>query len=247
MKISNEQIQFYKKNGYLIIEDLISPEEVTAYRKIYEDFLSGKINTHNYRSDLSGASDKQAVEKITQIMVPSRIFPELLKMTYHQKAISIAKQLSSGDMELDFDMLIDKAPFTNSPTPWHQDCAYWIDMPDTRATSCWLALDEVYEENGCMWFVPESHKKPMRTHKATTKGGALQCEASEDEGIAVRLKPGSCTFHHGQTLHYSRGNSTANRRRAFITNFRPEKMIAFERSQGFDHTSDRKVRNEKAN
>ena len=246
MKVSEEKIQFYQKNGYVIIENMISAGEVKGYRKIYEDFLSGKINTANNRSDLSGASNKKGVEKITQIMVPSRVYPNLLQMAFHQKSLSIAKQLSGEDMELDFDMMIDKAPFTNSPTPWHQDCAYWIDMPDTRATSCWLALDDVYEKNGCMWFIPGSHKLPMRTHKPANNGGALECNASESEGIAVQLKPGSCTFHHGLTLHYSRGNSTDKRRRAFITNFRPEKMIAYERSQGFDHTSDRKVRNEKA-
>jgi ectoine hydroxylase-related dioxygenase (phytanoyl-CoA dioxygenase family) len=247
MKVSKEKIQFYKENGYVVIENLISSEEVDRYREIYENFLSGKINAGSNRSDLSGAADNQETEKITQIMVPGKIFPELLQMPFHQKALNIARQLSGEDMELDFDMLIDKAPFTDSPTPWHQDCAYWIDMPDKRATSCWLALDEVFEENGCMWFVPTSHKKPLRPHQPAAKGGgALECEASENEGVAIKLKPGSCTFHHGQTLHYSRGNSTANRRRAFITNFRPKKMIELERSRGFDHTGDRKVRNEKA-
>ena len=246
MKISALQKQFYQENGYLVVENLINNDEVEHYRNIYEDFLSGKIVTGAYRSDLSGSKENEVVEKITQIMVPSKIYPELLKMVYHQRALNIAQQLSGEDMELDFDMLIDKAPFTNSPTPWHQDCAYWIDMPDKRATSCWLALDEVFEENGCMWFIPGSHKKPVRSHKSVVEGGALQCEASESEGIAIKLKPGSCTFHHGQTLHYSRGNSTEKRRRAFITNFRPEAMIAFERGQGYDHTGNREVKNEKA-
>ena len=247
MKISEDKIQFYNINGFVVIEDLISQDEVELYRKIYQNFLSGKIDASQHRSDLSGENDNQPVEKITQIMVPSRIFPDLTKMAFHQRSLSIAKQLSGEDMALDFDMLIDKAPFTNSPTPWHQDCAYWIDMPDKRATSCWLALDEVFKENGCMWFIPGSHKKIVRPHYPIIKGGALTCKASESEGVAIQLRPGSCTFHHGQTLHYSRGNSTEKRRRAFITNFRPEKMIAFERSQGYDHTGDREVKNVQAN
>lgn len=72
------------------------------------------------------------------------------------------------------------------------------------------------------------------------------CDASEDEAVAVEIKPGSCVFHHGGTLHYSRGNPTDKRRRAFITNFRPESMIRYEREKGFDHTGDRKVNNEEA-
>ena len=51
--------------------------------------------------------------------------------------------------------------------------------------------------------------------------GALQCDGTEAEGVFVELKAGSCVLHHGATLHYSRGNSTALNRRAFIVNFRP--------------------------
>lgn len=98
-----------------------------------------------------------------------------------------------------------------------------------------------------MWYVPGSHLQPVRFHTPSGKGGgALQCEATESEGIAVEINSGDCVFHHGGTLHYSRGNSTELRRRAFITNFRPKAMIEYERNQGYDHTGKRKVRDESA-
>lgn len=115
-------------------------------------------------------------------------------------------------------------------------------MPDKRAVSTWVALDDVRKENGCMWFVPQSQKEALRPHKQTGKGGALQCQATEAEAQAIEIKAGSCTFHHGRTLHYARGNSTANRRRAFIANFRPTAMIDYERAQGFNHLGQRDVR-----
>lgn len=248
--LSQNQIDFFYVNGYLLVENLLTPEEVETYRCLYEDFLSNKINAAENRGDLAGqnetGTEDKAVERITQIMVPSRIVPSLLQDVLHQKSLAIAKQLLGNDLELDFDMLIDKAPYTNTPTPWHQDCAYWISMPDTRATSCWVALDESFKENGCMWYVPKSHLIPIRPHRPSGKGGALQCDANEEEGVAVEIKPGSCIFHHGGTLHYSRGNSTDKRRRAFITNFRPAEMIKFERERGYDHTGNRKVRDERA-
>lgn len=247
--LHQDQIDFFNDNGYLVIEDLLTLEEINEYRDLYEDFLSNKIDAAHVRGDLSGQTDDTTtavVERITQIMVPSRLVPELLHKALHQKSLSIARQLLGDDVRLDFDMLIDKAPFTDTPTPWHQDCAYWISMPDTRAASCWVALDDAYKENGCMWYVPKSHLVPIRPHRSTGKGGALQCDASESEAVAVEIKAGSCVYHHGGTLHYSRGNSTAHRRRAFITNFRPEAMIAYERENGYDHTGERKVRDERA-
>ena len=243
--IAQKDIDFFNEKGYVLIKNLLTTEEVASYQKFYEDFLSNK-DIAAYRSDLGGhvKNDKDAkTELITQIMVPSRIEPKLLKQSLHQKSLQIAQELLGNDMILDFDMLIDKAPYTNTPTPWHQDRAYWITMPDIRATSCWVALDKALIGNGCMWYVPGSHLLPVRAHKPAGKGGgALQCEAEESEGIAVEINPGDCIFHHGGTLHYSRGNSTDLRRRAFITNFRPKAMVAYERSQGYDHTGKREVR-----
>ncbi|HLP95175.1 MAG TPA: phytanoyl-CoA dioxygenase family protein [Saprospiraceae bacterium] len=251
MSLTPEQISFWETNGYLIVPNIITAEEIETYRRIYNQFLDNTIDTGANRSDLgAGLGDSKARENITQIMWPSDFVPEVLDMAYHQKALAVARQLMGDDIDMDFDMLINKAPFTNTPTPWHQDAAYWIDMPDKRAASCWLALDEATVDNGCMWYVPASHLKPVRPHHhAGKQGGALMCEASESEGVAVELQAGSCVFHHGGTLHYSRGNSTGSQRRAFIVNFRPQAMIELERQKGFDHgrsggATDRKVRNE---
>ena len=77
---------------------------------------------------------------------------------------------------------------------------------------------------------------------STGNKGALTCDGREEDSVCIELHPGSCVFHHGKTLHYSRGNSTETSRRAFITNFRPKAMIALERKKGIDHTGDREVK-----
>lgn len=238
--ISPEQRSFFENEGYLIVEDLISMEEVEYYNELYNSFLDNSIDASSYRSDLSGSDSKD--EKITQIMVPSKLVPELLLKPIHKKSLAIAKTLMGDDIELDFDMLINKAPQTNTKTPWHQDAAYWIDMPDKRAASCWVAIDHAFLDNGCMWYTPRSHLSDILPHVQMGNKGALSCDGSEANSVYVELKPGSCVFHQGGTLHYSRGNSTQNNRRALITNFRPQSMIDLERSQGVDHTGERKVK-----
>lgn len=239
--ISEEEKIFFQENGYLAVKDILSKDEVSYYDKLYNMFLDNSIDASKYRSDLSGNSEVSK-EKITQIMVPSKVFPELLSKSLHTKTLVIAKELLGEDMALDFDMLINKAPNTNTITPWHQDAAYWIDMPDKRALSFWVAIDNAFKENGCMWYTPKSHLKEILPHVQTGNKGALKCEGSESNSVYVELSPGSCAIHHGGTLHYSRGNSTDLERRAFITNYRPQKMIELERSQGYDHTGERKVK-----
>ncbi len=189
---------------------------------------------------ISLGQENKNQEYITQIMLPSRILPSLKQKPMHLIGLKIARFLLGNDIILDFDMLINKAPNTNKETPWHQDAAYWIDMPDKRALSIWFSIDNATLDNGCMWYMPKSHLLPLREHNQPINGGALQCKGSEKESVSIPLNPGSCVIHHGKTLHYSRGNSTDNNRRAFILNYRPKKMVEFERKNGYDHTGGRK-------
>jgi len=245
-RISQEDVRFFELNGYLQINNLIDQDTVEEYKKTYQDFIDGKIDVGSNRRDLKGENQEAKKESITQIMVPSRYLPLLGDSVYYNRITSVARQLLGDDLEIDFDMLIDKPPHSNAITPWHQDCAYWIDMPDKRAVSAWMSLDEATLDKGCMWYVPASHLKPMRKHVSTAKNGALVCEGNENEAVYVELQPGSVVLHHGATVHYSRGNSTDSHRRAMIVNLRPGDMIAYEREKGFDHTGENKVRNENA-
>ena len=49
----------------------------------------------------------------------------------------------------------------------HQDMAYWPPFTsDTATATCWLAVSDATVENGCMRFVPESHKEAELRHHA---------------------------------------------------------------------------------
>ena len=241
--MTQQEKLFFNEEGFLVIEPFLTQKEVQYYSEIYNDFLNNKFDNSELRSDLSGAND-QSIEFITQIMLPSKVYPILLNQPMHEKATEIAKCLMGDDMVLDFDMLINKPPNTNKQTPWHQDAAYWIDLPDKRALSLWFAIDGATINNGCMWYTPKSHLQPLKKHFQPIGGGPLQSKGIEQDSIATPLQPGSCVIHQGHTLHYSRGNTTNQNRRAFILNFRPKKMVEIERAQGFDHSGKRKVRTE---
>ncbi|MFF0224278.1 phytanoyl-CoA dioxygenase family protein [Streptomyces sp. NPDC004629] len=230
--------QKFDMDGFVETGRLLSPSEVDTYRDIYGRFLSGEIESGDKRSDLGSHVPRrnEAQENITQIMWPSALHKPLLDMPLHARALDMAKTLIGDDAVLDFDMLIHKAAHTHVPTPWHQDAAYWIDLPDTRAVSIWVALDDAVLDNGCMWYVQGSHKQPLRRHYPTSDGKNIQCDGAEDEPGAtpVPLAAGQGVAHSGTTPHYSRGNATDSVRRAYILAFRPAEMLRLERERGFD-------------
>src|ERR1044072_2966025 len=101
----------FERDGFVVVDNLLSSDEVAQYRAIYDRFLSGEIEAGDKRSDLGAGSDRTtAAENITQIMWPSALHPELLQLPLHERALEIARRLIGDDAELDFDMLIDKAP-----------------------------------------------------------------------------------------------------------------------------------------
>ncbi|MBV6697756.1 phytanoyl-CoA dioxygenase family protein [Kitasatospora aureofaciens] len=243
----------FERNGFAPTGRLLSPAEVQAYRDIYDRLLSGDIESGDKRSDLGSHVPLRdgARENITQIMWPSALHPEILELPLHDRALAVARELIGDDAVLDFDMLIHKDPHTGVPTPWHQDAAYWIDLPDSRAVSIWVALDEAVPDSGCMWYVSGSHRQPLRAHRPTSDGKNIETDCSEDEpgATAVPLAPGEAVAHSGGTLHYSRGNASDRTRRAYILNFRPAAMVRLEREQGADHglrVNERTVRNSDA-
>jgi len=107
----------------------------------------------------------------------------------YDRALAVAREILGGDLAFDFDMLIDKARARPRRRPGTRTLAYWIDLPDRRAASCWIALDEATVDNGCLWFVPGSHRLPMRPHRSAGRGGgALECDGAS-RGVAVPLPP----------------------------------------------------------
>src|SRR5438270_5401013 len=121
-------------------------------------------------------------------------------------------------------------PGDSKPSAWHQDLPYW-PMQEAGALSCWMALDDVAEANGCMAFVPGSHLfgrlEPIRlTDPQDLFGLVPQKVRGERElrGVFQPMPAGSCTFHNGLTFHYAGPNTTERPRRAMITIYMPDSI-----------------------
>ncbi len=119
------------QNGFLVLQDILTEDEVGRYASIYEDFITGKIEASGHRHDLgSHEGQKTKMENITQIMWPSLYMSETIGKIWcairadkainadnlvfldesplHQKAKMLAQKVLGEDMDFDFDMLISK-------------------------------------------------------------------------------------------------------------------------------------------
>ena len=117
---------------------------------------------------------------------------------------------------IDFDQLLAKQPGrTDATFGWHQDQAYWIDTDDRRTATCWLAVDDSTIENGCLQFLPGSHRQPVRPHHPLhgDRGTSHTLVTDLRPGDVMRpvpIRAGDITVHSEGVLHGSGGNTTTD-------------------------------------
>ena len=224
LEITSTQIDFYKDNGYLPLDALTTPEEIELTRVIYDDLFSrqaGREDGNQY--DLAGTDEEGKKARLPQIMNPTEYAPGLIDKEFRKNALTIARQLLGDSAEPNGEHAIFKPASQGAATPWHQDEAYWDPSKQYDAISIWMPLQVASMENGCLHFVPGSHRQEVQSHHSIGHDprvhGLEIDEVDDKEAVACPLPAGGCTIHHCRTLHYAGPNLTEIPRRAYILMF----------------------------
>ena len=221
IELSEEQIDFYRENGYLALDKLVPPDELgvmrKAYDRIFNDRAGREVGDH---FDLAGTDEEGKEAALPQILGPSRYAPELAQGEYRESCARIIEQLLGPEAEVGGDHAILKPAHYGAETPWHQDEAYWDPTLDYSSLSIWIPLQDATVGNGCMQFVPGSHLLEVLEHQSV--GGDVRVHALEiieadvSGAVACPIPAGGCTIHGSRTLHYAGPNRTDRPRRALI-------------------------------
>jgi phytanoyl-CoA hydroxylase len=249
--VTPSKLSFFRDNGFVVLEDVVSSEELLSYVTILKAMLSGDISTRDKRGDLGGHADRvdQQVENTVQITHPNLLTSKLDYCEHFRKGEDIANQLYTSDTAtatkrenwgLDCAQLIVKFRETATETPWHQDQSYYPDeLIDKRACNIWLALEDCTVESGCMRFIPTPLScSTLSPHRAAGNGnGALTTDPPQGTAgeVCTPLKAGSVVVFNNYTYHFGGKNVSQVWRPAFVAQFRPKRMIAACRQLGFDH------------
>ena len=225
--ITDRDVEFYATNGYLGVDRVTTDEELEWLRDVYDKLLTmPPTGMLDGIFDLSRPYGTTDTPKLGQLLVPERIVPQIRQTVMWRNARRIAARLlaiSEAKTE-SWGHLIFKGAHSMAETPWHQDEAYWDVTKDYNALGSWLPLDDVDTENGCLWFVPKSHRGEVLPHMHGDNNPAVHVLKFRDavdtrEGVPVPLKAGGMTFHHARTHHYSGVNKTGRVRRAWANEF----------------------------
>jgi ectoine hydroxylase-related dioxygenase (phytanoyl-CoA dioxygenase family) len=245
-RVSDEEKERFACDGYVHLRGVLDEAEVLELERVYDRFLRREIVVPGKDfCDMAGDYGRDPKDyAIVNVMLPRRYFPAWQGNLYEQRAASIAEQLCGPGMVLDYDQLLAKQPRrADAVFHWHQDQAYWPEVVDPRTATCWLAIDDSTLANGCVRFVPGSHKEPRLRPHAPLHGGrdrshTLVAVVDEPRDVVrpVPIQRGDITVHNERVLHGSGGNTTDGWRRAYVVAFRARATVEEERRRGFTHS-----------
>lgn len=226
ISLSQEQIAFFQREGYLTIPSLTTAEEVERLQGVYDQLFAVKAGRdQGDHLDLVTTDEDNSTPVLPQILNPSKYAPELADTLLRANAEAIARQLLGPEARFSGEHAILKPPHTAAATPWHQDEAYAQPEWEYNYINIWIPLQDATLQNGCMQFVPGSHRQEVLPHHPIGNDPrVIGLEVDEPErvtaaAVACPIPAGGATVHHGRTLHYTGPNQSDQPRRAYILMF----------------------------
>jgi ectoine hydroxylase-related dioxygenase (phytanoyl-CoA dioxygenase family) len=224
--LTAEQVEFFDRNGYLTLRGITTAKDLAELRDIYERMFRERTGFADGNYFDLVTSGEEVVE-LPQMTMMASYEPRLRETLLWQNVGAVSRQLLGGIARYVFDHGIRKPP--NGPkTSWHQDYAYYSPGMRHRCLTFWVPLHDATIENGCMWFVPGSHRGKLLDHHpingdprvhgleicdaAFTRNYPIDLRSATDSVVRCPIKAGDCTIHHPMTIHGTGPNLTSEPR-----------------------------------
>ena len=228
--LTPEQISHYRENGFLAIERFLDGDELDEWRDYTQEAVDqrlSKTRSQDFSHSLNNQADPDAyyAQVFTQCLKLLETHEGMRKLLLDPRLGQLAATLAGVDgMRIWHDQALFKPPFGN-PTAWHLDNPYW-SFSSPNSISLWVALDDATFANGCMWYIPGSHKTAGYENSGIGQNMSdlfrIYPAWRTIEPVGCPVPAGSAVFHNGLTAHGAGANMTNRPRRAMTCAYMPD-------------------------
>ncbi|MBI84606.1 MAG: phytanoyl-CoA dioxygenase [Planctomycetaceae bacterium] len=212
MQQPDERKRALEEDGFVTIPGFLSGERFEEILALVERYVTEVVPSLPpeqafYQQDGKPETLKQ-IENMEE-------YEPLRRWMYSGPFHDVATSLLGDPVHCNGIEWFNKPPASDHPTPPHQDNFYFSKQPPDVIT-LWLALDPVDEENGCLRYVPGSHREGSRQHQKTSILGfsqGIDGYDQQDQETPVVLNPGDLVIHHCEVIHRADVNRSTRRHR----------------------------------
>jgi len=224
-RLSEAQVAFYHENGYLAGVPLLDERQIEVLRSELAQLIQpnhpGSEYWYEYHSNESSNPDSV----LFHALGAWRITPGFHDVLWNPAFVMAASQLlGNAPVRFWHDQLFCKPAKHVGVVSWHQDYSYWTRTRPMAHLTCWTGLDDADTHNGCLYYVPGSHRWGLlnKPELAGDMNGIMNFLSEEQkrqfQPIPIELKRGHAAFHHPLMVHGSYENRSDRPRRAFVLN-----------------------------
>jgi ectoine hydroxylase-related dioxygenase (phytanoyl-CoA dioxygenase family) len=223
-RLSQDQVEAFHRDGFLAGVQVLDDHQVetlcTELAGLMEPSQPSHELFHEYHSNESSNPDTI----LFHALGAWRTGPAFHDVLWSPAFLVAASQLLDGAVRFWHDHLFCKPAHHGGVVAWHQDYSYWTRTQPMAHLTCWMALDDSTRDNGCLYYVPESHKWNLLPITGLAGDMNEIMTVLDDEQkqafrpVPIELKRGQCSFHHPLTVHGSYENSSDRPRRATVVN-----------------------------
>ncbi len=217
--LTQTQVDFYRENGYLGVNNVLSSAETDELRQVTDSFIeqSRAVTEHTDIFDLEPSHTPEE-PRLRRLKNPVEHHPAYEQALRHPKIRAIVSQLIGPNIRTNGNKLNIKYAQFGSPVEWHQDWAFYPHTNDDLL-AVGIAIDAMTMENGCLLVVPGSHRGPVLSHHHSQGffvGAVTEPNFAPDDAVPILVEAGGISIHHVRILHGSAPNTSPNSRRLLL-------------------------------
>jgi phytanoyl-CoA hydroxylase len=221
MKLTQEQINEFNSDGFLLLKNYAKKSVCTKISKVAQEHITTKISPIESEQEYlqQNTNDNITLRRLRQVYNRDQVFEKWMK---NPDLAPVFEQLLGEKAVLSLahhNSIMTKMPQVSSRTCWHQDIRYW-NFENDSLLSVWLALGDEFIENGVLEFIPKSHKMTFETNQFDKQTCFSDTLEENQEIIKTRvhydLKQGDVILFHAKTLHHANKNSTNKPKISFV-------------------------------
>ncbi|MEX2566327.1 MAG: phytanoyl-CoA dioxygenase family protein [Cyclobacteriaceae bacterium] len=224
-RLSEEQVAFFHENGYLPNIKLLEPKQVNLLNRELKDIINpnypGNELFYEFKSNESANPDTVLFHSLGHWRIKEGFHDILWNPAF---VMAASQLLEDKSVRFWHDQLFCKPAKHGGVVAWHQDYSYWTRTVPMQHLTCWVGLDDADISNGCLYYVPKSHRWGLldKPELAGDMEGLMdyltEKQKNEFQPVPIEMKKGYGAFHHPLMVHGSYENKSERSRRAFVLN-----------------------------
>ena len=235
-RLTEQQKRFYDDNGYLLIEDAVSAEQLAALRAQFADWVEesrGHEDAYGETVDGRARFDVEpghsaAQPALRRVNAPTDLSAAYYDVMRDSRMTDCVADLIGPNVKYHHSKVNSKLPGAATRVKWHQDFPFTPHSNDDLVTAL-LMLDDVTDENGPLQVVPGSHRGRIYDlwHDGVFTGAvdAATTACCLENAITCTGRAGSLCLMHTRLLHGSAPNLSTRPRTLFIAVYSAEDAV----------------------